>query len=58
MRCRLDSAAAQYERYVYKISSNTPRECEDVPASVVELEAGVVFVTIGLDPGVDEVYTR
>jgi hypothetical protein len=58
MRCRLGSAAAQYERYVYKISSDAPRESEDVPTSVAELEGGVVFATIGLDPGVDEVYTR
>jgi hypothetical protein len=37
--------------YVYEISSNAPRECEDVPTSVAE---GVVFVTTGLDPGVDD----
>jgi hypothetical protein len=44
--------------YVYEISSNAPKECEDVPTSVVELKGGVVFVKTRLDPDVDEVWTR
>jgi hypothetical protein len=42
--------------YVYEISSNAPREGEDVTASVEE--SGVVFVATGLDTGVDDVWTR
>jgi hypothetical protein len=42
--------------YVYEISNNVPRECEDVTASVAE--GGVVFVATELDTGVDDMWTR
>jgi hypothetical protein len=49
MRCKLGNAATQCERYIYGISSNAPRECDDVVP-----EGGVVFVATGLDTGVDD----
>jgi hypothetical protein len=58
MRCGLGNVTAQYQQYVYEISSNAPppRECEDVPAPAVK--GGVVFVATELDLGVDEVEAR